>query len=348
MLQTLNFKLSHCMRSLYQSQLRKDIQHEIYHKPIFTVKLFGKEYFWSIKEKKIWPCNLSRYQIMGVELPDDQEYVQKELAHLKKIFRKKWFFLQLGIVNEIVHFDNSMKRYPEFDYDMYDFRIWLQKILHKNYNLQNTFRENMPTASIVYDTTKSDEELFKDMNESCRKRTKKAIAWWMEYFVVEQKDYEMFFAKRQKTAEAKWFNTISKKQYEWLLKYISSWKWMLIGAFLDGEMIAGTICLFADKLIYCPYGFFDRKFSSIWVQHFLKFKLFSRARDNGFTKVDTGGWAPTWFPKHELASVSTFKESLGGTKTELFGSYDIVLNWPIYCVVRTMYIIKKIIKKIKK
>ncbi|MEI6774918.1 MAG: hypothetical protein WCL18_09460 [bacterium] len=41
------------MYNLYQSKLRKDIQHEIYRKPIFTVELFGKEYFGTIKEKKI-------------------------------------------------------------------------------------------------------------------------------------------------------------------------------------------------------------------------------------------------------------------------------------------------------
>lgn len=334
------------MYNLYQSKLWKDIQHDIYRKPMFTVELFGKKYFWSIKEKKIWPFTTRRYQIMGIELPDDQEYVQKEIAKLKKSFRKKWFFLQLGIINEIVHFQNSMKRCPEFDKDMCDFRLWLQKVLHKNYGLQTAFRENMPTAWIIYNTTKSDEELLKDMNESCRKRTKKAIAWWMHYRVVDKKDYETFFAKRQKTAESKGFNTISKSQYEWLLKYISPTtagkpgKWMLIWAFLDDEMIAGTICLFIEKLIYCPYGFFDRKFSNIWVQHFLKFKLFSRARDNGFTSVDTGGGAPTGFPKHELASVSVFKESLGGTKTELFGSYDIVLNKFFYRAFKLWYILR--------
>ena len=328
------------MKSLYQSQLRKDIQHDIYGKPMFTVELFGKKYFWSIKEKKIWPVNVSRYQIMGIELPEDEKYIKKEIAHLKKTFRKKCFFLQLWIINEITHFQNSMKRCPEFDQDMHDFRLWLQKILHRNYSITPAFRENMPTASITYDTIKSDEELLHDMNDSCRKRTKKAIAGGMEYRIIDKKDYETFFAKRQKTADAKWFNTISKKQYEWLLAYISAGKWMLISAFLDGEMIAGTICLFTDKLIYCPYGFFDRKFSNIWVQHFLKFKLFSRARDNWFTTVDTGGGAPTGFPKHELASVSTFKESLGGTKTELFGSYDIVMNKFLYWAVKLRYKIK--------
>lgn len=61
----------------------------------------------------------------------------------------------------------------------------------------------MPTASITYDTQKSDEELLKDMNNSCRKRTKKAIAGGMEYRIIDKKEYEMFFAKRQKTADTK-------------------------------------------------------------------------------------------------------------------------------------------------
>ncbi len=328
------------MYNLYQSKLRKEIQHEIYRKPMFTVELFGKEYFWSIKEKNIWPFNLSRYQIMGIELPDDQEYVQKELAKLRKSFRKKWIFMQLWIINEIVHFDNSMKKCPEFDQDIHDFRLWLQKILHHNYSLQTAFRENMPTASIIYDTKKSDEELLKDMNDSCKKRVKKVIAGGMEFRIIDKKDYEVFFDKWQKTADAKWFNTISKTQYEWLLKYIEKWKWMLIWAFLDNEMIAGTICLFTDTMIYCPYGFFDRKFSNIGVQHFLKFKLFSRARNNGLSSVDTGGGAPTGFPEHPLASVSAFKESLGGTKTELLGSYDIVFNKFLYWAVKLRYKIR--------
>jgi len=33
------------MHNLYQSKLRKDIQHEIYRNPTFTVEFFGKEYF---------------------------------------------------------------------------------------------------------------------------------------------------------------------------------------------------------------------------------------------------------------------------------------------------------------
>jgi lipid II:glycine glycyltransferase (peptidoglycan interpeptide bridge formation enzyme) len=325
------------MYSLYQSQLRKDIQKEVYHNPTCTVDLFGKQYFGTIKVKKIGPWKLQRYQIMGVELPSDTKYVRSEIAKIKKQFRKKCFFFQWGITNEIVSFENSLQKSEEFREDMKAVRIGLTTILHNDYGFKSAFRENMPQAGIVYDVTKSDEELLKDMNESCRKRIKKSIARGMEYAIIEEKDYETFFAKRQKTADAKGFNTISKRQYEWLLQYISPGKWMVIGAFIDGELIAWTICLFTNTLIYCPYGFFDRTYSNIGVQHFLKFKLFSRARDNWFTQIDTGGGAPTGFPNHPLASVSAFKESLGGTKIEQYGSYDIVMNKIVYRAFKMYY-----------
>ena len=106
---------------------------------------------------------------------------------------------------------------------------------------------------------------------------------------------------------------------------------------MEGKMIAGTICLFTEKMVYCPYGFYDREYNKIGVQHFLKYKLFSRAREHGYRSVDTGGGAPTGFPKHPLASVSAFKESLGGTKSELYGSYDIVCNRFQYWVFKLWY-----------
>ena len=335
-----NFTQLLLMCNLYQSQLRKDVQKEVYRNPTFTAKIFGKEYFWTIKEKKIGPWKLQRYQIMGVELPSDKEYVRSEIAKIKKHFRKKWIFFQWWCSNEIVSFDNISHKSIEFNDDMKEMRTHLQNLLCSDYGIKTAFRENMPTASIVYEVNKTDEELLKEMNESCRKRIRKAISQGLVYRTVEKKDYETFFAKRQKTADKKWFNTISRKQYDALLNYIVQGKWMLIGAFLDGEMIAWTICLFDWPLIYCPYGFFDRKFNNIGVQHFLKFKLFSQARDNGFRLVDTGGWAPTGFPKHPLASVSAFKESLGGTKSEQYGSYDIVLNSFLYRVFKLYYKIK--------
>jgi lipid II:glycine glycyltransferase (peptidoglycan interpeptide bridge formation enzyme) len=42
------------------------------------------------------------------------------------------------------------------------------------------------------------------------------------------------------------------------------------------------------------------------------------------------GGAPTGFPEHPLTGVSAFKESLGWSKIELYGNFDLVLHTWLY------------------
>ena len=53
------------------------------------------------------------------------------------------------------------------------------------------------------------------------------------------------------------------------------------------------------------------------------------------------GGAPTGFPEHELASVSAFKESMGGIKTEYMGNFDIVLNPLLYKLFKREFALRK-------
>lgn len=41
------------------------------------------------------------------------------------------------------------------------------------------------------------------------------------------------------------------------------------------------------------YGFTNRKFGNVGSHHYLKYKMLSRARDNGFISCDLMGGAPT-------------------------------------------------------
>jgi hypothetical protein len=47
--------------------------------------------------------------------------------------------------------------------------------MKKDYHLIHSFRENLPESGIVYNLSKTDEELIKDMNKASKLRTKKAI-----------------------------------------------------------------------------------------------------------------------------------------------------------------------------
>jgi hypothetical protein len=78
-------------------------------------------------------------------------------------------------LNEIIRFENCGQRDEKFVDDMRAMRLNLRQEITNDFGLKVAFRENMPQANIIYDITKSDEELMKDMNSGCKERIKKAI-----------------------------------------------------------------------------------------------------------------------------------------------------------------------------
>ena len=332
------------MYNLYQSQLRKDIQTIVYKRPSMTISIFGKEYFALIKDKKFWPIKSQWIQVMGVELPSDKDYVKQELLRVKKELSKKNtnIMLQLGIINEMISFENVSHRSESFSDDMKHMRINLQKFICKHYKLKVAFRENMPNSNIIIDLSKPDETLLMEMNASARQRIRKAFGKKIEFGMAPPDQYKSFYDKWLETSGNKWFNIIPYEQFETLLRYITqNGRGNLFVATIGWEIVSGNVCLYDEKNIIYLYGFSDRKFWNIWSHHYLKYKMFSRARDNGFLYCDLMGGAPTGFPKHHLTSVSEFKESLGWIKIEQYGSYDLILNPVLYNLFKLYHKLRK-------
>lgn len=281
---------------------------------------------------------------MWVELPQDEVYLQEELLRIRIVLKKEFgtAFLQLGVIDEITHFENVSHRSGEFNDTIRQQRIDKQKYLFDTYGLEISFRENMPQSNIIYDVTKTDEELIAEMNSGCKERIKKAIKNNLNFRLARVDEYDVFYQKRCELGGRKWFNPITKKNYLDLISYMhKNNNGSLFVAEKDGAIIAGSICVHDAERITYLYGFADRKYSNIGWHHFLKFKIFSRAREKWIKICDMMGWAPTWFPNHPLAWVSAFKESLGGTKIEVFGSYDIVLHPLFYWIMKKIYARKK-------
>lgn len=320
------------MYNLYQSKLRRDIQTIVYKRPSMTINLFGKEYFALIKDKKIWPIRSQWVQILWVELPSNKDYVKQELQRVQKELRRSGnIMLQLGIVNEMISFENVSHRSESFQDDMKHMRTNLQKFICQHYKLKVAFRENMPMSDIIIDLSKSDQQLLEEMNSGAKSRIKKALKKEIEFGMAAPDQYTLFYEKRVETSGDKGFNIIPYDQFERLVRYITqNGCGNLFLTNIWGELVSGSICLYDQKYIVYLYGFTNRNFGNIGSHHYLKYKMFSRARDNGFLYCDLMGGSPTGFSKHHLASVSAFKESLGGIKVEQYGSYDLVLKPLLY------------------
>ena len=113
------------MYNLYQSQIWKDIQTQVYNKKSFVEHLFWKDYFWLVHEKKVWAISIKWLQIMWVELPENKEFVKKELKKLKEKYEKeKWIiFIQLCFINEFIRFENCGPRAENFVENIKEMRL---------------------------------------------------------------------------------------------------------------------------------------------------------------------------------------------------------------------------------
>jgi hypothetical protein len=75
----------------------------------------------------------------------------------------------------MISFDNVSHRSDSFKDDMKQMRLNLREYICKNFNLENSFRENMPQSDILIDLNKTDDELIQEMNSGCKDRIKKAV-----------------------------------------------------------------------------------------------------------------------------------------------------------------------------
>ncbi len=329
--------------SLYQSKIWKTIQYDIYQNPYFKIKLLDKEYFGTIKAKKIWPITLKRYQILGFDLPKEPKKAKELLEKIKSEFKKDRtdIFFQLWITTPIKTFDVKDIN-PELSKSMRDARISQRHWMKERFHLSHSFRENLPESGIIYDLSKSWEELLKDMNKSSNLRTKKWLKNNIVFREIQKSEFDKFWNKRQETAGHKWFHTISKKQYIQLISHLIKTKTGNI--FItekDWEILSGVICIFQEKNLVCLYSFADRNFNNIWGQQYLKYKVFLRGKENWFKTCDMMWWAPSGFPEHELASVSAFKESMWWIKVEYIGNFDIIFNPFLYKLFKLIFRIRK-------
>lgn len=322
--------------SFFQSPIRKHIKTIIYGEESFSITLFDQEYFGIKKSKSLWPVSISRYQVLGVQLPtNNMPWVADQVAKVYRDYHthRSHISFQWGIVNEILQFPNHTSTSDDFLKGMRPGRKALEHKLQQETALVPSFRENMPLSTIIIDVTKTDEALLQDMSSETKTHIRKSSNHGMEFCIADASDYENFYEEWITVAGLKWFNTISKSTYLKLMDYLSNNQ---CGAIFmvkkDGIILGGSIMVYDDTTITYLYGFSNRspQYRNMGVHKFIKYKVCGRAREHGLQELDLFGWSPTGFPEHSLASVSKFKESLWGKKIERYGNYDIILNPYLY------------------
>lgn len=335
------------MYNFFQSPIWKDIKSIVYKEDCFSIQLFDQEYFWLIKKKSVWPITLSWFQVLGVELPtNNRQRIHEQVQKIHHDYGNDYsnLFFQWWVINEILRFYNISHRSPAFAPGMRTTREKLEQWLCQETGLVPSFRENMPLATVVIDTSKDDDALLNDMNSGAKNHVRKSLKHNLDFHTADPSEYDIFYEEWYKVSGLKGFNIIPKSTYLRLMEYLTENKCgNIFIASKDGVILGGSIAVYYKDTITYLYWFSNRNplYRNIGVHQFIKFQMFQRAREHNYQYMDLFGWAPTGFPEHALTSVSQFKESLGWTKIERYGNFDIILNPRLYTLFKHYYQRKK-------
>lgn len=185
----------------------------------------------------------------------------------------------------------------------------------------------------VLDLTKSEDEILQNMHPKFRYNIK--VAKKHEVMIKEGID-DQLFADYIKL----YFETTKRQGYHghdinyhksvWESLKKESLARVLVAYYEKIPLTAWMLINFKDTLYY-PYGGSSEEHRNVMSSNLLAFKAIKLGKKLGLKKFDLwGAGDPSKGEKDSYFGFTKFKSGMGAELVEYIGTYDLVLNWPIY------------------
>jgi len=277
---------------------------------------------WLNFQKSLWrkTWRIDETGIIKSNLPFGKSYLYSPRANLPKDFRG---FIEK--IKEIAKQENAIffKLEPENNIDLEKFGF------KKSHNIQ-------PTQTLIFDITKSEQELLNQMHYKTRYNI--GLAERRGVKIKRDKNYfEEFWRLIQETTKRDGFRPHPKEYYQKILEIP---RVELFVAEYNGKIIAANIVVFytaprpgSGQTIYL-HGASDYEHRNLMAPHLLQWEQIKEAKKRGCEEYDFWGIDEKKWP-----GVTRFKKGFGGREISYLGAYDLVFQ-PIW------YSIYKIARKI--
>ncbi len=187
--------------------------------------------------------------------------------------------------------------------------------------------------NFVVDLTKSEEELLKNMHSKTRYNIR--VAQKHNVTVEEKTDDEgfntylkLYFETTQRQGYHGHNETYHRKIWETLKE--AGMARLLIASFNNQPLTAWMLLNFKDTLYY-PYGGSSKAHPEVMSNNLIAWEAVKLGKKLGLKKFDMwGALGPDADPKDAWFGFHKFKQGYGGELVEYLGSFDLVLNWPLY------------------
>lgn len=200
-----------------------------------------------------------------------------------------------------------------------------------------------PKWTIQLKLDKSEDELLQNMHPKTRYNIhlakKKGV-------VVREMTYDQGFAIFSKL----YFATCRRQKYfghnfEYHKTVFETLKGdiahILIAFYKEIPLASYEVFIFNDVLYY-PYGGSSLEYRHYMSANLLMWEAIRFGKKHGAKIFDMwGSLPPTYDEKNPWAGFTRFKEGYGGQFVELIGSYDLVMNQPLYSMYNLLYQIRK-------
>ncbi len=207
----------------------------------------------------------------------------------------------------------------------------------QNDRVNNAFKKSpkplFTKHNFILDLTKSEEELLKNMHPKTRYNIR--IAEKHGVTVKERTDNEAF-----KTYLKLYFETTKRQGYHghnenyhrkvWETLKKEGMARLLIATYQNEPLTAWMLFNFKD-ILYYPYGGSSIAHREVMSNNLVAWKAIKLGKKLKLKTFDMwGALGPNPDPKDPWIGFHRFKSGYGGRLVEYTGTYDLVLNWPIY------------------
>lgn len=202
-----------------------------------------------------------------------------------------------------------------------------QAILLKSNGLVRGKTLFTPTTFWI-DLTPPEEEIMKSFSSKTRYNIRLAQKHDVKVQIDNSdKAFKKYWELTEETNKRQGFYSHTKRYHELMWKYLKGKIANLLTATYDNEIISTWILFNHDGFLYYPYGASTDKHKEVMANNLMMWEAIKFGKKMGLKTFDLWG-------REEGKGFTKFKEGYNPRVVEFIGSWDLIINKPIYYIYR--------------
>jgi len=202
-------------------------------------------------------------------------------------------------------------------------------------SFKNSPKSLFTKYNFIIDLTQSEEQLLKALHPKTRYNVKLAQKHGVKVMeTTDNQAFEIYLKLYFETTHRQGYHGHSEDYHRkiWQTLKEANMARLLIASYHHQPLTAWLLVNFKDTLYY-PYGGSSKAHPEVMANNLVAWEAIKLGKKLGLKTFDMwGALGPNADSKDSWYGFHKFKQGYGGKLVEYIGSYDLILNWPLYMV----------------